>query len=204
MTQIRASVERGARQDQLEARASAIVHDTVLNELAVLATTPSGPLRPEVRRQLEATLSQLSRQDWLLGASASTKPVHTAFDAVIERCRLRGLHVTVSGERELVTTLSADVASQLFLAVEQCLANVLKHSGRTEAEVVVLGSLDEVSVMVIDDGIGFTEPAEPGDRIGLRASVRARLEELGGTAQVWSTPGAGTSVVLTVPVSAEP
>jgi len=202
MTQIRASVERGAQQDQLEARASAIVHDTVLNELAVLATTPPGQLRPEVRRQLESTLSQLSREDWLLGASASAKPAHSAFDAVIERCRLRGLEVTVSGERELVTALAPDVASQLFLAVEQCLANVLKHSGRTEAEVVVLGSPDEVSIMVIDDGVGFTEPSEPGDRIGLRASVRARLEELGGTAQVWSTPGAGTSVVLTVPAVA--
>ncbi|THG29417.1 sensor histidine kinase [Naasia lichenicola] len=199
VTEVRLQVEQGAHRSQLESRASAIVHDTVLNELAVLATTPPGPLRPEVRRQLQSSLSHLSREDWLLGPAPSDEATHGGLDDLIDRCRARGLEVSVSGERGLLTALSGPVVAELLRAVEQCLTNVLKHSGETTAEVVVLGSADEVSVMVIDDGVGFVEPTDPGDRIGLRASVKTRLEELGGSAQIWSTPGAGTSVVLTVP-----
>ena len=195
---IRALVERGAQRSQIESRASALVHDTVLNELAVLATSPPGPLSPNVRRQLEASLGHLRREDWTLPASSRGAP-HTALEDLVERCDSWGLEVTVSGDRGLLSGLPAGVVAELLLAVEQCLANVHKHSGETRAEVEVLGSADEVSVMVIDEGHGFIEPADPGDRMGLRASVRSRLDHLGGTAQVWSTPGVGTSVVLTVP-----
>ena len=196
---IRALVERGVQRSQIESRASALVHDTVLNELAVLATSPPGPLSPHVRRQLEASLGHLRREDWTLPVGTRGGAPHTALEDLVERCGSWGLEVTVSGDRSLLSGLPAGVVAELLLAVEQCLANVHKHSGETRAEVEVLGSADEVSVMIIDEGQGFIEPADPGDRMGLRASVRSRLDHLGGTAQVWSTPGVGTSVVLTVP-----
>ncbi len=199
VAEVRLLVEQGAHRIQLESRASAIVHDTVLNELAVLATTPPGPLRPEVLRQLESSLRHLNREDWLLGPASSDGVTDGGLDHLIDRCRAAGLDVSVSGERGLLTELTGSVVTELLRAVEQCLTNVLRHSGETAAEVVVLGSAEEVSVMIIDDGIGFVEPSDPGDRIGLRTSVKTRLEELGGSAQIWSTPGAGTSVVLTVP-----
>jgi len=41
------------------------------------------------------------------------------------------------------------------------------------------------------------------DRLGLRRSVRDRIESIGGTVQVWSTPGRGTSIVLSVPLLQE-
>jgi signal transduction histidine kinase len=34
----------------------------------------------------------------------------------------------------------------------------------------------------------------------MRASIVDRMEAVGGSAQIWSTPGSGTSVVLTVPI----
>jgi len=56
-----------------------------------------------------------------------------------------------------------------------------------------------VSVMVIDTGKGFSEEETGSDRLGLRQSVRRRIENVGGTVQVWSTPGKGTSVMIRVP-----
>src|SRR5690606_8202612 len=83
----------------------------------------------------------------------------------------------------------------------QCLANVIKHSGVMKAEVAVYGSDSEVSVMIVDDGSGFEVNAVGPDRLGLRASVRRRIEAVGGTVQLWSTPGSGTSVLIRVPVA---
>jgi len=79
---------------------------------------------------------------------------------------------------------------------------VQRHSGVENAEVVVYGSETEVSVMVVDAGRGFSEAETGADRLGLRHSVRRRIEAVGGQVQVWSTPGRGTSVMIRVPVDA--
>ena len=73
-----------------------------------------------------------------------------------------------------------------------------RHAGTDQAEVVVYGDGGDVTVMVIDDGAGFEPSAVPEGRLGLSGSVVARMARVGGVAQVWSAPGAGTSVVLTV------
>ena len=78
--------------------------------------------------------------------------------------------------------------------------NVERHSGVERAELVVYGDGGELSVMVIDDGAGFDPAAVPADRLGIASSVRARMARVGGSAQVWSSPGSGTSVIIRVPV----
>jgi signal transduction histidine kinase len=98
-----------------------------------------------------------------------------------------------------VTRLAPSAHTAAALAVKQCLVNVLKHSGTDVAEVVVYGSDSEVSIMVIDAGRGFSERETSVDRLGLRQSVRRRIEAVDGSVQVWSTPGMGTSVLMRVP-----
>jgi signal transduction histidine kinase len=53
--------------------------------------------------------------------------------------------------------------------------------------------------MISDDGAGFDTDAVQADRLGLSASVRARIEDLGGAVRIFAKPGFGTSVLLTVP-----
>lgn len=55
--------------------------------------------------------------------------------------------------------------------------------------------------MVIDNGSGFSEAATGSDRLGLRSSVRRRIELVGGQVNVWSTPGRGTSIMIKIPVA---
>jgi signal transduction histidine kinase len=57
--------------------------------------------------------------------------------------------------------------------------------------------------MVVDTGKGFTEAETGIDRLGLRNSVRRRIEAVEGTVQVWSTPGRGTSIMIRVPVETD-
>ena len=53
--------------------------------------------------------------------------------------------------------------------------------------------------MVIDHGVGFDPDGVAGDRLGLRTSVVSRITAHHGSVRIWSTPGSGTSVLISVP-----
>lgn len=113
-----------------------------------------------------------------------------------------GLTVRVSGELAQLALLAPARLDALDAAVAQCLVNVVRHAGVSSAEVMIGGGSDELTVAVIDAGVGFDESRVPADRIGLRISIRARVEHEGGTVRLWSKPGVGTTIVLTMPRSA--
>ncbi len=110
----------------------------------------------------------------------------------------------VSGDLHGLDALESTTALALSQAIEQCLVNVLRHSGVRRAELVVFTAARELTAMITDAGSGFIESAVDGDRLGLRNSVRGRITSLGGSVQLWSNPGTGTSIVLTVPMLGEP
>ncbi len=62
-----------------------------------------------------------------------------------------------------------------------------------------------MTVTVRDDGVGFApgrlEEAVRAGRLGVQASVRGRLADVGGTVSVHSAPGEGTEIELVVPRS---
>jgi signal transduction histidine kinase len=76
---------------------------------------------------------------------------------------------------------------------------VHEHAGVDAADVVVMRESGLVSVLVVDAGRGFDVSAVDRDRLGLADSVRGRLAEVAGDAVLWSVPGEGTSVLLSVP-----
>jgi len=212
-TRAQSTVNRAARDEQLaevrvriEAKAAAVMHDTVLGHLAALAAAPEGRLAPEVRAQVSRDLQVLLGEEWLLSAAerdtgeAGSQWRTTALFGAIADARDLGLDVEVSGDVSVLDSVGAEKATAIALAAKQCLVNVLRHSGQESAEVVVYGSEREVSVMVVDGGRGFSEAETGADRLGLRQSVRRRIEVVGGDVQVWSTPGRGTSVMIRVPV----
>ena len=90
----------------------------------------------------------------------------------------------------------------IYRIVQEALRNVWKHSKATRAEVEVeFGDL-MTTVKVKDNGIGFElkpnwEHLEEG-KLGLMG-MKERAHLLGGTLEVISAPGRGTTVVLSVP-----
>ncbi len=206
------NLHRAARDEQLSAmryrieiKAAAIMHDTVLNHLAAIANAPAGEIQQTLRDQIDRDLEVLIGEEWLLDADGApdqqthvewrTSPLFKA----VEESRQLGLEVEVSGDLAAVSRLGLERATAVALATKQCLVNVSRHAGTDRAELVVYGSDREVSVMVIDTGMGFSEEETGSDRLGLRQSVRRRIENVGGSVQVWSTPGRGTSVMIRVP-----
>jgi signal transduction histidine kinase len=207
-------LHRAARDEQLaamryrvEVKAAAILHDTVLSHLAAIAGSTKTTLSPALRQQVEHDLGVLTDENWLLDETgvldtrADVDWLESRLFATILELRELGLDIELSGELNAVSRLNAEAENALALAVNQCLVNVLRHSGTTQAEVAVFGSEADVSVMVIDAGRGFSEADTDADRLGLRQSVRQRIENIDGSVQVWSTPGRGTSIMIRVPVS---
>lgn len=95
-------------------------------------------------------------------------------------------------------------ARELAAAVGAALDNVRRHAGsEARAWILVEDEPDAVVVTVRDDGPGIPEgrlaQAEGEGRLGVAQSIRGRLRDLGGSAELISTPGQGTEVELKVP-----
>lgn len=100
--------------------------------------------------------------------------------------------------------LAPPAARELAAAVGAALDNVRKHAGEhARAWILVEDEPDEVIVTVRDDGPGIPEgrlaQAEGEGRLGVALSIRGRLRDLGGSAELISVPGQGTEVELKVP-----
>lgn len=99
--------------------------------------------------------------------------------------------------------LSPEVELILFRIVQESLSNVRKHSGATEANVTVRFSDTQLVVTVEDNGRGFSisavEELATAGKLGL-LGIKERAELLGGTFDIKSGPGRGTTLVVTLPI----
>jgi signal transduction histidine kinase len=106
--------------------------------------------------------------------------------------------------------LGEDKQLQIFRIIQEALTNVEKHSGATEAIVIIRrGSDNIIRVGISDDGKGFIPvvaydlrtPYEDA-HLGIRG-MNERAALLGGSLLIKSEPGEGTLVCLEIPVTAE-
>jgi signal transduction histidine kinase len=212
LSRVRPELARAALDEELSAlrynielRAASLMHDTVLDRLDALARAPSSTLQPEMKQRIENDLEALIGETWLSEPSpevdAQVRPDwrRSSMLGAIKEARELSLQVEVTGDLAAVGRLSPERDVALGLAVKQCLVNVLRHAQVERAEVVVFGSADEVSVMILDSGRGFSEEQVGADRLGIRQSIRHRIETVGGDVRLWSTPGRGTSIMIRVP-----
>ncbi|MFG1806553.1 MacS family sensor histidine kinase [Streptomyces sp. NPDC049040] len=100
--------------------------------------------------------------------------------------------------------LDPAAAAELAAAAGAALDNVWRHAGeRAHAWILVEDEPDAVLVTVRDDGPGIAEgrlaAAAAEGRLGVAQSIRGRLRDLGGTAELLSLPGQGTEVELRLP-----
>jgi signal transduction histidine kinase len=190
---------------RVEGKAAAIMHDTVLGHLSAISAGTDGPLDPHLGSQIEKDLAVLMGEEWLTDAppvadeSARSDWRRSALLTAVQEARELSLTVDVTGDLGAISRLTGERDIAIGLAVKQCLVNVLRHAQVSHAEVVIIGSASDVSVMVIDAGRGFSEHLVGTDRLGLRQSVRRRIESVNGEVRLWSTPGRGTSVLIQVP-----
>lgn len=192
---------RARRLREVEGRESiAVLHDTLLGELAALAIRQPGPLTDAERDRLAASLESSAMLPLLRNERIAVAAGVGAW--LVSIGAAGGIRIRLEGDAAALDEVGEPAGSVLRSALEQCVVNVARHAGVAEAWVAVGVSDGELSVTVVDEGVGFDPDAVPHDRLGLSESVRGRVERCGGTVRVWSSPGAGTSVHIVVPVGA--
>lgn len=170
------------------------LHDGVLQTLAVIQ-----------RRSVDTELAALARdqerdlRDYLAGTTSAQPGLSASLRqaaALHERRHGGRVEVVIADD---VEEPSSEVIEAVAGAVGEALANAGKHA---EAErVVVYAEPNEpggLFISIKDDGVGF-DPESVDMRIGLRESITARVEAVGGRAEISSKPGRGTEVRLWAP-----
>lgn len=201
--------ERQASETEAQRRQGArLLHDTVLATLTLLAHSGVG-VAPEALKQQAADDARLLRQ-LRLGATPTPQSsgvynlegveetvLGTTLESVKQRFGRMGLEVTWHGTGQVL--LPSEVLDAFLLALAECLENVRRHSGVTEAHVTITDDDTTVRAMITDAGVGFSLDDVDSARLGFKESVVGRLKEVGGKARLFSSPGSGTTVVLEVP-----
>ncbi|MGW4028578.1 MacS family sensor histidine kinase [Streptomyces sp. NPDC004838] len=201
------------------------IHDSVLQVLAMVQRrgTALGGEAAELGRmagEQEIALRTLvssglvpttrTSEDASMGAVVRTVEDDDEPSAGSRQCDLRSLLAHHTGPKVTLSEpgapvmLPAAAANELAAAVSAALDNVEQHAGEdAHAWILVEDWTDEVVVTVRDDGPGIPagrlNQAEGEGRLGVALSIRGRLRDLGGTAELISVPGQGTEVELKVP-----
>ena len=204
-----AAAERAAATEAERARLARAVHDGVLQVLA-LVQRRGGELGGEAGELGRLAGEQEIRLRALIRAQDSVVPpafgdADGRVDLAMELARLEEHgSVTVSLPGPPVP-LPARTVDEIVAAVAACLDNVLLHVGRGAPAWVLLEAFpDRVVVSVRDEGPGIPagrlEAAQGDGRLGVVDSIRGRIVELGGTAEL-TTGTYGTEWELTVPLA---
>ncbi|MEP6480990.1 MAG: ATP-binding protein [Rhodoglobus sp.] len=192
-------------EESMRSRVASIVHDTLLNDLSIVMTAPDD-LDDRMRARLREDLQTLRSAEWLHESAAvvvtddQDSEMRNQLMLMISDLQWRGLTVNITGSGTGIYRLAPDAATAVVNSIRTCFENVLRHSGATVADLDLAYSREEVTIMVSDQGRGFEPNSVADDRLGLRESVVERIRSVGGSVRIWSTPGAGTSIVMRVPV----
>jgi len=201
--------ERQASELELGRRRSArLLHDTVLATLTLLAHSGVGVSHEALRSQARNDahlLRQLRLGEPLFAlpdAEYAPEPVEestlgTTLETVRERFGGLGLDVAWHGASRIA--LPQPVLDAFLFSISEALENVRRHAGVDAAHVTITETTAKVTAMITDAGRGFVPEEVSEQRLGIKESVIGRLAEVGGAAKVFSSPGAGTTVLLEVP-----
>jgi signal transduction histidine kinase len=165
--------------------------------LAMLRSKMDGD--PESARELDAARSELDQAlDELRELARGIHPsvlsdrgLEAAVDGLAQRAPL-----PVEVERMAPARLPDRIESAAYFVIAEALTNVAKYARATHASVSLTCDDARVLLEVTDDGVGGADPAIGS---GLRGLLD-RVSALGGTLDVDSRPGAGTTVRAVIPL----
>jgi signal transduction histidine kinase len=195
----RAWVAREVHDDALQ-RVAMLVHELDEWPATQSANTPErlSALREEIE-DLGVMLRRVAhRMHPALIDHAGLVPALQAL--AVDVSRASGVRVDVADEsRGDAAPPSRDHALLVYRIAQEALRNVIKHAGVSHCRMSVAVTPSNVELRVIDEGKGFVaDDSARGRGLGLISmGERARLAD--GRFDVWSRPGIGTTVSVTIP-----
>ncbi len=182
------------------------LHDLVIQRLFAVGLGLQGTARSmtdaDVAARLEsavddldATINDIRRTIFALGSLSSSTDVQSEVTRVVERAEATlKFRPRLRFEGPVRTVLGEDLAPDLIAVLAEALSNASKHAAATAVSVLVTAG-ERVVLTVTDNGKGL--PADVVES-GL-ANIRERALQRGGTCEIKSRPGVGTTLVWAVP-----
>jgi signal transduction histidine kinase len=159
-----------------------------------------------------AQISELSQQAEEL-ATAVHELSHQLHSSILQHLGLvaaleglshraeRQYHIAVDLQTHDIPVISYDAALCMFRVAQEALNNAVKHGKAPQVTIRLEAHERRLRLEVRDSGVGF-ETAKSGQGLGM-LTMRERLRLLGGELAVQSSPGEGTCVIGSLPLSAD-
>lgn len=177
---------------------SALMHDSVLAALIAAERAEGERAQDLAVAMAREALTRLANTEAAVAEEGSDEPVATA-QIVIELRRALseiGADAMVEERGGGAVAVPGRVARALVLAARQALGNAVTHAGGRGLHIITEGLGDDgIQVTVSDTGPGFVLDEIGEDRLGIRASIFARMAGVAGTARI-DSDSSGTVVAL--------
>ena len=183
--------------EQERVAVAALMHDSVLAALIAAERADSPRAQTLAAAMAREALTRLANteQDAHEGPD-EPRDAATVADDIQAGAREVGVKVSVARDVGPESpAVPGRVARALTLAATQAIANALQHAGGQGLAVAVTSGGGRIDIEVRDTGEGFDLDGVPDDRLGIRASIFARVAAVGGTAHI-DTGHHGTVVHL--------
>ncbi len=189
------------------------LHDQVIQDLSGLAyALESEERRGPLELQPVFTNARTMLQDNIRTLRAMTSELYPpdleelGLNASLKRLEAplveRGIGLTVDIPATFV--LDRDRAVLLYRVAREALVNVSKHSSARSVVIKVRQAGPRAEITITDDGVGFDpNQARAEGHLGLKI-IRDTVQQAGGTLEILSAPGAGTSVTAVFGAAATP
>jgi signal transduction histidine kinase len=122
-----------------------------------------------------------------------------ALERLVETFR-ESTAIAVDFEAAFTDRLPPDVETALYRIVQECLTNIVKHARASRVSIVIARKPSSVSAVIEDDGVGFEPGTVREGGLGL-VGMRERVGLLGGRMTIESSPEAGTTCFVEVPLT---
>jgi signal transduction histidine kinase len=180
-----------------------IVHDSVLTTLLTAARAES-PEQKALAAQMASNAMRHLREAALVSPDdGTTVRFRQLADRIVTAARQMQAPFTVRVRSLDTRVIPSAQAEALYSAAVQAMMNSVQHAGPPEVRrwLKVSGVHGgAVEIEIGDAGAGFDPAHLPEGRLGVRRSIVERTANAGGHADVRSSPGKGTVVVLSWPV----
>lgn len=187
------------------------LHDTVSQQLFAIHMSASAlpkllEMNPEAAKTVVNQLVTMSHhaQRQMRSLIAQLRPLELEEQTLEEAlgkwfpdyCNQNGLQGKL--EVSLPDGLSEAIEHQMFLIIQEGMANVVKHAKAKHVSLTLYDAGHQLVLQIADDGVGFVVDPAKRSSYGL-ATMKERAERLGGNAEIRSKPGSGTGIHIHIP-----
>jgi signal transduction histidine kinase len=196
-------------QDNERARIARELHDDISQQMALLMMDlevlgASGSLEESSVREVVARAEGVAKSVHDLShrlhpAKLRLIGLPAALHALERELAQPGLAISIAHDG-VPPDLAPELTVCVFRVAQEAVQNAMKYSKARTITVRLQGDARGLVLNVLDDGLGFDVAGAWGKGLGL-ISMQERLEAVGGTFEIRSSPGEGTRVTVNVPFS---